>query len=392
MLASSGIQATIKPTWRPRIGVRARRTVVVLLGLAGASCAGGDVPRGEERTPLVIAHRGASGYLPEHTLEAYALAIALGADYVEPDVVMTRDGHLIARHEPNITNTTDVWHRPEFASRRRSAVVDGVTEEGWFASDFTLAEIGTVRAVQAFAERAQGFNGRFAIPTLTAVIELVRRESRARGRAIGIYVEVKHPTYHRALGLPLEPALAGVLRSAGWDGRDAPVFVQSFEPSALAAVRALTGVRLVQLVDASGVGPDGALQFDPPADRPYDWTASGDSVLLARRYDFFATDEGLREIRRYADGIGPWKRYIVSAEAGDRRLGPPTDLVARAHAAGLVVHPWTFRSDRTRLAADYDGQAVREYLQFYRLGVDGVFTDFPDAALTARALFQLSPD
>lgn len=368
--------------------------------------------RGHERTPLVIGHRGASGYLPEHTLAAYALAIELGADYIEPDLVMTRDGHLIARHEPNMIATTDVKDRPEFASRKRTAVVDGVAEEGWFASDFTLAEIKTLRAVQAFAERPQQFNGVFRVPTLEEIIALAKRQSKEKGRTIGIYPETKHPTYHRTIGLPLERKLVEVLRRADWDDRKAPVYIQSFEQSNLKELRKLTKVRLIQLVDANDVNPDGSLDYTAPFDRPYDWTVSGNPVLLARTFGFFVTDEGLREVRTYADGIGPWKRYIVSTAAvdrngdgvigdengdglineADRELLLANDLIARAHKLGLLVHTWTFRNEQRRLPADYQGNPINEYLQFYELGIDGVFADFPDTAVAARLLFELLPE
>jgi glycerophosphoryl diester phosphodiesterase len=378
---------------------RARAILAVLsLGVAlfagFASGAAADTRGGKgEPNPLVIGHRGASGYLPEHTLQSYALAIKLGADYVEPDVVATKDGHLIARHEPNMINTTDVASRPEFANRRRTAVVDGVPEEGFFASDFTLAEIKTLRAVQSFPERPQRFNGRFQIPTLGEVIALVKRESRKRGRRIGIYPETKHPTYHKDLGLPLERPLVAALRRAGWNRRRAPVFIQSFEQSNLMKLNRITPVRLVQLVDAYDVNPDGTLAYAPPYDRPYDWTVSGDPELLARTFGFFVTDEGLEEVRSYADGIGPWKRYIVSTVGtgpdSERRLLPPTDLIQRAHAHGLLVHTWTFRNEQQRLVSDYQGNPINEYLQFYELGIDGVFSDFPNTAFAARELFWL---
>jgi glycerophosphoryl diester phosphodiesterase len=352
--------------------------------------------------PLVIGHRGAPGYLPDHTLEGYALAARLGADYIEPDLVATKDGHLIARHEPNITATTDVAQHPEFQSRRTTKVVDGVAEQGWFASDFTLAEIRTLGAVQPLPERPQQFNGRFRIPTFEEVIALAKRHR------VGIYPETKHPTYHQDLGLPLEGRLVAALRRARLDRRRAPVFIQSFEQSNLMQLNRMTDVRLVQLVDANDVNPDGSLDYAPPFDRPYDWTASGDPRLLARTFGFFATDAGLAEIRTYADGIGPWKRYIVSTAAvdingdgvvgdengdgrvdeADRRLLPPTSLIRRAHRRGLVVHTWTFRSEPHRLAYDYRGNPLREYLQFYRLGIDGVFSDFPDHAVFARRLFD----
>jgi glycerophosphoryl diester phosphodiesterase len=355
------------------------------------------------RKPLVIGHRGTHGYLPAHTLEGYALAIELGADYIEPDLVATKDGHLIARHEPNMIATTDVASRPEFASRQRNAVVDGVTENGFFASDFTLREIKQLRAVQDFRNpldaRPLQFDGKFEIPTLEEVIALAKRKSKDKGRTIGVYPETKHPTYHKGLGLPLEAKLVSILAKAGWNRREAPVIIQSFEQSNLKALRQMTKVRLVQLADADDVNADGTLAFVAPFDRPYDWTVSNNPVLQARTFGFFATDEGLREIKTYADGIGPWKRYIVSTVPlvpastapgeADRKLLPPTDLIERAHRVGLLVHTWTFRNERRRLVSDYVDNPVDEYLQFYRLGIDGVFTDFADTAVVARHLFEL---
>lgn len=349
--------------------------------------------------PLVIGHRGAPGYLPEHTLEGYALAIEMGADFIEPDLVVTKDGILIARHEPNIVNTTDVATRPEFAARRRIAVVDGAAEEGFFASDFTLAEIKTLRAKQAFGERPHQFDGQFQIPTLDEVIALVKRKSIEKGRTIGIYPETKHPTYHQALGLPLEPRLLTALTRAGWNHRQAPVFIQSFEQGNLKALRKLTSVRLIQLIDANDVNADGSLDFTAPYDRPYDWTASGKPELLARNFGYLTSDEGLKEVATYADGIGPWKRYIVSTQANPEgtgtgeaslQLAPAGDLIERAHDAGLLVHTWTFRNEQRRLAGNYAGNPVNEYLQFYQLGIDGVFSDFADTAVAARVLHELT--
>jgi glycerophosphoryl diester phosphodiesterase len=371
--------------------------------LAAASClwlvapAGAGGERGVSPRPRVIAHRGAYGYLPAHTLESYALAIELGADFIEPDLVSTRDGHLIARHEPNLVDTTDVKDRPEFAARRRKAVVDGVEREGFFASDFTLAEIKRLRAVQDVAERPRHFDGRFDIPTLEEVIALARSRSKEKGRIIGVCPETKHPTWHASLGLPLEPRLLEALAAAGWDRRDAPVFIQSSEPSNLKALRRLTPVPLAQVIDANDVRPDGSIDFAVPFDRPFDWTASGRPELLARTFAFFVTDAGLREIKTYADGIVPWKRYVASSVAAglsgpgeaSRKLLPASDLIERAHAVGLFVHAWTFRNEPHRLASDYGGNPVEEYLHFYRLGVDGVFTEFPDTAVAARALFEL---
>src|SRR6267143_2038001 len=359
-----------------------------------------DGKRDEFPRPLVIGHRGAHGYLPAHTLEGYSLAIELGADFIEPDLVSTRDGHLIARHEPNMVATTDVATRPEFASRRRTAVIDGAADEGFFASDFTLDEIKRLRAVQDFAERPQQFNGKFEIPTLEEVIALAKRKSEEKGRPIGIYPEVKHSTYHKSIGLPIEKRLVAILAAAGWNHPGAPVIIQSFEQSNLKELRKLTPLRLIQLIDANDVNPDGSLDFTAPFDRPFDWTASGNPRLLARIFGFLVTDDGLKEVRTYADGIGPWKRYIVSSTAANlpgpgeatRKLLPPNDLIERAHKLGLFVHTWTFRNEQRRLVSDYAGNPVNEYLQFYRLGIDGVFSDFADTAVAARFLFELEQE
>jgi len=361
---------------------------------------GRDGKQDEFPRPLVIGHRGAHGYLPAHTLEGYALAIELGADFIEPDLVSTKDGHLIARHEPNMIATTDVASRPEFASRRRTAIIDGAADTGFFASDFTLADIKRLRAVQDFAERPHQLDGKFEIPTLQEIIALAKRKSDEKGRPIGIYPETKHPTYHKSIGLPLEKRLVEILSAAGWNRRDAPVFLQSFEPSSLKELRKLSPVRSVQLVDANDVNPDGSLDFTAPFDRPFDWTASGDPRLLARTFAFLVTDEGMREVKTYADGIGPWKRYIVSSVEANlpgsgettRKLLPASNLIDRAHKLGLFVHTWTFRNEQRRLVSDYAGNPVNEYLQFYRLGIDGVFSDFADTAVAARFLFELEQE
>jgi glycerophosphoryl diester phosphodiesterase len=388
--------------------VRTYCWLVALLAIVAIAPSTAMAQRPTEKDPLVIGHRGAAGYLPDHTLASYRLAIRLGADYVEPDLVATKDGHLVARHEPNITTTTNVADRPEFADRKRKRTVDGVEEEGWFASDFTLAEIRTLRAIQPLAERPQNFNGRYRIPTFEEVLRLAKRAGSAADRVVGVYPETKHPTYHRRLGLPLERKIVAALRAAGWNRKRSPVFIQSFEQSNLKRLNRLTDVRLVQLVSANDVNPDGSLDYAAPFDRPYDWTV-GTPQQRARTSGFFATNSGLNEIKTYADGIGPWKPYIVSTAAvdingdgtvgdengdgntdeADRKALAPTDLVRRAHARGLLVHTWTFRNEQRRLASDYAGNPVSEYLQFYELGVDGVFADFPDTAFAARELFWL---
>ncbi len=346
-------------------------TILSILCLAAACRTGSDAggPNHMSPTPpaspLIIAHRGASGYRPEHTLASYELAIEQGADFIEPDLVPTRDGVLIARHENEISETTDVADRPEFASRRTVKTIDGAEVTGWFTEDFTLAEIKTLRARERLPFRDRSHDGRYEVPTVAEVLELARRRSRETGRTIGVYPETKHPTYFRSLGLPLEEPLVEALHAAGYRGPGAAVFIQSFETGNLKALRRLTDLPLIQLLDAAG--------------RPAD-----DS----RTYRDLATPAGLAEIATYADGIGPNKRLIVPVDP-EGRLLPSTTLVEDAHRAGLKVHPWTFRSDERYLAPEYGGEPAREYAQFFALGVDGVFSDFPDVA--ARALRSRHP-
>ncbi|HEY9421751.1 MAG TPA: glycerophosphodiester phosphodiesterase [Thermoanaerobaculia bacterium] len=317
-------------------------------------------------SPLIIAHRGASGYRPEHTLEAYELAVELGADFIEPDLVSTRDGVLIARHENDLSETTDVADHPEFADRRRTKRIGRNEPTGWFSEDFTLAEIKTLRARERLPARDQSYNGRFQVPTFQEVLDLARRKSAETGRTIGVYPETKHPTYFRSIGLALEDPLLATLEAAGYRGRNAPVYIQSFETGNLRELRRRTDLPLIQLLEVQG--------------QPFDLTVAGDP----RTYRDLATPEGLAAIVTYADGIGPNKRLIVPIGA-DGGLQPPTSLVADAHRAGLLVHAWTFRSDGPFLALNYEGNHRREYEQFFRLGVDGVFSDFADHAVAARA-------
>ncbi|HYQ39169.1 MAG TPA: glycerophosphodiester phosphodiesterase [Pseudomonas sp.] len=375
-------------------------SALALAAYGGGDGQGARFPTLTGDKPWVIAHRGASGYLPEHTLEGYKRAIELGADFIEPDLVATRDGVLVARHEPNITATTDVKVRPEFADRKTQRTVDGVREEGWFVSDFTLAELKTLRAIQAQPDRDPSYNGKFPIPTLEEVLDLARSEGARVGRSIGVYIETKHPTYHANLGLKLEDRLLATLARYGYTGKTSPVVVQSFEVANLKYLRSKTGVRLVQLVDASALNADGSIQLAAPYDRPYDFAVAGD----ARTFASMLTPAGLREIRTYADGIGPWKAYLVPSrlrddnrdgrpddlngdgliDERDRVMMAPTEVVRNAHAAGLFVHAYTFRSEARHLASDFKGNPAAEYRLFYGVGVDGVFSEFPDHAKAAR--------
>ena len=233
----------------------------------------------------------------------------------------------------------------------------------------------------------------FEIPTFEEVIALAKRKAKEKDRTIGVYPETKHPTYHKDLKLALEPRLVKILKAEGWDRYDSPVFIQSFEQSNLKELRKMTRNKLVQLVDANDVNPDGTIDFTAPFDRPYDWTVSGNPKLTSRTFGFFTTDAGLKEIKTYADGIGPWKVYIVRTR---QENGQPksftTDLIERAHKHGLLIHTWTFRNEQRRLLSDYKGNPVEEYLQFYDLGIDGVFSDFPDTAVAARVLFKILDD
>ena len=372
-----------------------------------AAKAGGDkpLPTLDGQPPLVIGHRGASGYLPEHTLEAYQLAIEQGADVIEPDLISTKDGVLIARHDPNLGTSTDVASRPEFADRKRiDWPVDGEKQTGWFAHDFTLAEIKTLGTVISDPERPQENNGKYRIATLAEIIDLAKTQSAKLGRTVCIYPETKNPTYHRDLGLPLEDKLIAALNTAGWSDRSSPVFVQSFEPGSLKEMRRKgLKTRMVQLVDGDDIDlKTGKITYAIPFDRPYDWTKSGDMRLFAD----MVTSAGLKEIRDYADGIGVWKPYIVPVKGqidatgqlvdvnGDGKVDlrdattqSPTSLVSKAHKRGLFVHVFTFRNEERRLAGSYHGDPEAEYLQFYRLGVDGVFSEFPDTASNARAIY-----
>ncbi len=383
--------------------LRATTGLLALAAVATLTACGGDddgYPTLTGDKPLVLGHRGASGYLPDHTLEGYKKAIELGADFVEPDLVATKDGVLIARHEPNITGTTDVAQRAEFAARKTKKVVDGVTEEGWFASDFTLAEIKTLRAIQPLAERDQSHNGKYQIPTLEEVLDLAKSEGTRVGRTIGVYPETKHPTYHVNLGLKLEDRLLAVLSKYGYTSKASPVIVQSFEVSNLKYLRTKTQIRLVQLVDADDVNANGSMSLVAPYDKPYDFAVAGDP----RTFASLLTPEGLKEVKTYADGIGPWKPYLIPSkqvdanndgkaddlngdgkiDERDRVMMPATAVVPNAHAAGLFVHAYTFRSEARRLASDFRGDPKAEYKLFYNLGVDGVFSDFPDHAKAAR--------
>jgi glycerophosphoryl diester phosphodiesterase len=351
-------------------------SALVASGTATAGPPATDSHQSVDDRPLVFGHRGASGYRPEHTLASYDLAIRMGADVIEPDLVTTKDGVLVARHEPEIGGTTDVADHPEFAARRTTKIVDGVSTTGWFTEDFTFAELRTLRAKERIPQIRQHntlFDGRYQIPSFQEVIDLAKRASRQYHREIGIAPETKHPTYFRAQGKALEPALIRTLNANGLNRPGAAVYVQSFEVSNLMALRSSLRVHLVQLTSATGA--------------PYDFVVAGDP----RTYADLVTPAGLREIARYADWLGPDKTQIVPRTATGESL-PPTTLVSDAHLAGLDVVPYTFRAENPFLPLELRrgtdptayGNFFAELAMFYGLGVDGLFSDQPDIAREAR--------
>ena len=303
--------------------------------------------------PLLLAHRGASGYLPEHTLAAYRLAIEQGADFVEPDLVMSRDGVLVLRHESEIGATTDVAQRGEFSSRKTTRTISGRVATGWFTEDFTFAELKTLRARERIPDlRAESarHDGRYEIASLEELVALVK----AQPRPVGLYIETKHPAYFQGIGLAMEAPLLALLERHGLAAPGAPVYIQSFEPANLRQLAGMTKLRLVQLINAR---------------QPFE----------------------LDDIARYAQAIGPHKDLVIPRRA-DATLGEPTPLVRDAHARGLAVHAWTFRAENHFLPADLRvgsqpadlGDLVAEIRRFLAAGVDGFFTDHPDLGAQAR--------
>lgn len=342
----------------------------LLIGLIAAPLMAKDIPMA---TPILIAHRGVSGERPEHTLASYQLAIDQGADYIEPDLVLTKDGILVARHENEISETTDVSARPEFASRKASKLIDGETKTGWFTEDFTLAELMTLRARERLPQLRPAntaYDGKFAVPTFDDILALARENEARLGRPVGVYPETKHPSYFIAIGLPHEAPLLASLTRFGYSKREDPIFIQSFETANLKALRGVTALRLIQLIEASG----------GPADNP------------GLSYAAMISAEGLKTIATYADGIGPNKSLVIPRDAGGA-LGTPTTLVRDAHQAGLAVHPWTFRRENYFLPAPLrsgadpasPGDLASEIKAFVAAGVDGLFSDNSAEARAAIA-------
>ncbi|MER7725912.1 glycerophosphodiester phosphodiesterase [Streptomyces sp. NPDC096323] len=330
--------------------------------------------------PTVIGHRGASGYRPEHTLGSYQLALDMGAHIIEQDLVPTRDGHLVCRHENDITATTDVSAHPEFASRRTTKTVDGVSLTGWFTEDFTLAELKTLRAKERIPGSRQKntlYDGRWEIPTFEEVLRWADREGRKRGKPVWLYVETKHPTYFRGLGLGLEEPLAKLLRRYGRHRAQSPLILQSFEPGSIQRLAKLVATPRVVLLSGAG-------------SKPWDFVTSGDP----RTTDDLVRPAGLKWMASFAQGIGPTLDLIIPKD-GSGRLTTPTTLVRDAHAQGLILHPYTMRNENTFLPADFRrgtdpsayGDAFGAFAAYFATGIDGIFSDNPDTALLAAADF-----
>lgn len=339
---------------------------------------------------IIIAHRGAQSIYPEHTLEAYKKAIEMGADFIEPDLVMTKDGYLVARHEPYISRTTDVALKEEYAHLKTTKVVDGVEVTDWFVSDFTLTQIKSLKAKQARKDRSSQYDGQFTIATLEEIIDLAKKNTTSSGNEVGIYPEIKHPTFHNDLGLPIRKKLLEALTNAGWNHSEAPVYIQCFEVETLQEIHRESNVKLIQLLGAVGMDTSGKLKFRNddnsyhPEGTPYDFYLKGDK----RTYKYFTTEEGLKFAATYASGIGPWKGFIIPyaiVENGTTEIKDPTDFVTLAHTYNLSVHPYTFRNEDEQYMTAQDPQS--EYSLFFEAGVDGLFSDYTDEAVRAKNNF-----
>jgi glycerophosphoryl diester phosphodiesterase len=355
--------------------MRPRFALIFALVLAGCGVQAGEATMNAAtlsgEAPVIIAHRGASGERPEHTLAAYQLAIDQGADFIEPDLVLTRDGVLVARHENEISETTNVADKLEFADRKTVKMIDGERHEGWFTEDFTLAELKTLRAKERLPELREAnsrYDGQFEIPTFEEILQLLNAHAAKSGERVGVYPETKHPSYFKALGLAHDEPLLKLLKQYGYSDKDDPIFIQSFEVGNLKILAAKTDVRLVQLVAGEG----------GPPDRP------------GLTYASMVRPDGLAEIATYAAGLGPPKDLVIGRNILGQ-LGEPTGLVEAAHKAGLVVHPWTFRRENYFLPTNFKsgidprdpGDLAGELRAFVAAGVDGLFSDNPAQAVTA---------
>ncbi|MGW6062085.1 glycerophosphodiester phosphodiesterase [Streptomyces sp. NPDC055189] len=372
-----------RPGRRALLGAAVLGAGTVAVGLPGVARADAKHGHGGHKdlpVPTIVAHRGTSGYRPEHTLGSYQLALDMGAHVIEQDVVPTKDGHLVCRHENDITATTDVSAHPEFAGRKTTKSVDGVSLTGWFTEDFTLAELKTLRAkerIPGTRQRNTLYDGRWDVPTLEEVFRWAEKQERGRGKRIWLHIETKHPTYFRKLGLGLEEPLAKLLRKYGRHKKNSPNFLQSFEPSSIQRLNKLVDPPLVVLLSTA-------------SSRPWDFVEAGDPRTVAD----LIKPEGLQWMASFAQGIGPTLDLVIPRKS-DGSLGTPTTLVKDAHKAGLILHPYTMRNENTFLPANFRkgtdpnayGDAFGAFKAYFETGIDGIFSDNCDTALLARQDF-----
>ncbi|MGW7080873.1 glycerophosphodiester phosphodiesterase [Streptomyces sp. NPDC054866] len=371
-----------RPGRRAVLGAAVLGAGTAVVGLPGVARADAKHGHGHKDLPVptVVAHRGASGYRPEHTLGSYQLALDMGAHVIEQDIVPTKDGHLVCRHENDITATTDVAAHPEFASRKTTKSVDGTSYTGWFTEDFTLAELKTLRAkerIPGTRQRNTLYDGRWDVPTLEEVFRWAEKQGRERGKRIWLHIETKHPTYFRKLGLGLEEPLAKLLRKYGRHKKNSPNFLQSFEPSSIQRLNKLVDPPLVVLLSSA-------------SSRPWDFVEAGDPRTVAD----LVKPEGLQWMASFAQGIGPTLDLVIPKKP-DGSLGTPTTLVKDAHAEGLILHPYTMRNENTFLPANFKkgtdpaayGDAFGAFKAYFETGIDGIFSDNCDTALLAREDF-----
>ena len=335
-------------------------------------------PEYKEPKIIIVGHRGASALRPEHTLASYQKAIDDGADYIEPDLVSTKDGVLVARHENEIGGTSNVSTLAQFADRQKTKIVDGTSHTGWFTEDFTLAELNQIKARERIPKERPAntqYNDQFAIPTLEQIIELADAHYKKTGKIIGLYIETKHPTYFQKQNLAMEDTLLKTLAKYEYTRDIAPIYLQSFEVSNLKYLKdqltlhkSLKHAKIIQLYDEKDM-------------QPADFVEQKNTI----KYADMATAQGLKTVAEYADGVGPWKPYIFN-----ETFTAPSDFVKNAHAVGLKVHPYTFRPENSFLAKNLkcsqketdaaqrcETGAKKEFEMYFNAGVDGVFTDDP---------------
>lgn len=336
-----------------------------------------------KKLPKIIGHRGASGFLPEHSMEGFKLAIQQGVDALEVDLVMTQDQVLILRHDLFLSNSTNVASFSKFKSRKSIRTVQGKPINDWFICDFNWKELQELRIKQVFSDRPQEYNYKYPLVSLEELISLIK--STPKTKPIALFLEIKNASFHHKNQLEIEEETLKILNRNGWNNADSPVYIESFEVSNLKKIRIKSKVKLIQLLDADLINNQGELVYDAEYAAPYDFNKYYDG----RNYSDMITNEGLEEIKTYANGIGVWKPYIIGYNGDDRDNLTPTDLIERAHSYDLPVYAYSFRNEWYRLPLEYKNKPINEYLHFFSLGIDGVFTDFPCTAVEALEKFKI---